>query len=172
MIVRETRKNGTRRVALDFRKKDEKTGELVFVPGRTKQSFKKEVNINTIVAKAKKTGLLPHVNQGVYGDFSNVKSYHDAMNLMIQVGEDFDRLPARIRAKFDNDPSIFCEALSDPKNTEKLVEMGVLEPRKGSKTPVKAQGEAKTAEPKNPPSQPSPKGSKGEEKVSEGKVSS
>ena len=43
-------------------------------PSLTKQSFQNECNINSIMKKWEKTGLLPHSrsSQPRYGDFSNV----------------------------------------------------------------------------------------------------
>lgn len=141
MIINEIRINGTRRVALDFREKD-KSGKLVFVPGRTKQSFRKEVDINTIVAKAAKTGLVDWVNanQAQYGDFTEVKTFHEAQNMIINAEAQFQSLPAEIRKHFDNDAGTFLEVASDPKNHDEMVKLGLAEakPKVEPKAPVPA----------------------------------
>lgn len=128
MIITTKRKNGSRRVQLDFRKMDPVTKKLVFVAGRTKGSFKDEVDINTIVARGIKSGLISHVNEnaGSYGDFSGFTDYHQAMNKVTAAQESFDRLPANIRSRFQNDAGEFIEFLSDPKgNMEEMIELGL-----------------------------------------------
>lgn len=96
-------------------------------PGRTKQSFAKESNINLIMAKYEKTGLIDHLNQfeGRYGDFIHYQDYHSSMNQIRQAGEAFMTIPATVRAKFDNDPAKFLEFAQNPDNLEELVEMGL-----------------------------------------------
>ncbi len=96
-------------------------------PGRTKQSFSEESNINLIMKKYEKTGMLDHLNQyeGRYGDFIAAPDYHTAMNSIRSAGEMFMQIPATIRAKFDNDPAQFLAFVQNPDNREQMVEMGL-----------------------------------------------
>ncbi len=110
-------------------------------PGRTKQSFSEESNINLIMAKYEKTGMLDHFNQheGQYGNFIAAPDYHTSMNLIREAGEMFMEIPATIRAKFGNDPAQFLAFVQDPDNEDKMVEMGLamakpLEPPEEAKT--------------------------------------
>lgn len=96
-------------------------------PGLTKQSFAKESNINLIMAKYEKTGILDHLNthEGKYDNFIGYPDYHTAMNQIRQAGEMFMSIPAGVRAVFDNDPAKFLEFAQDPENHDDLVEMGL-----------------------------------------------
>ena len=89
---------------------------------RTKQSFRRDADINYIVAKARKTGILPCLAQPqTYGDFSSVDSYHAAQNLVISAHERFMSLPSGVRDRFKNDPGEFLKYASDPKTPRHLL---------------------------------------------------
>lgn len=114
-----------------------------FDDGMTKQSFKDECDINSIVKKALRNGLLPDGNVNpMYGDFSDVKDYQEGLNVVRRAEMQFKSLPAHIRSKFDNDPAKLLEFVADPKNTEEMIELGLaqrivpepIEPPKGSGT--------------------------------------
>ena len=76
-------------------------------PSLTKQSFQNECNINSIMKKWEKTGLLSHSrsSQPRYGDFSNVTDYQSALNAVSDAQDAFMELPAQVRARFANDPA-------------------------------------------------------------------
>lgn len=94
---------------------------------RTKQSFKDQVNINKIIARFAKTGMIDSVNrrQPFYGDVSNIRSYHDAMNVVVEAQRLFGSMSASIRKKFDNDPAKMIAWLDDPKNLDEAVALGM-----------------------------------------------
>lgn len=94
---------------------------------KTKQSFKKECDINVIMAKYQKTGALSHVNQfaGDY-DFAPAISYLEAHALIEQADEMFVALPSTLRNKFDNDPSKFLAFVQDEGNSDEMRELGLL----------------------------------------------
>ncbi len=115
--------------------------------GRTKQSFAEESNINIIMKRYEKTGMLEHLNthQGEYGNFIAAPDYHTAMNRIREAGEMFMSIPAGVRARFDNDPAQFLAFVQDPKNKGELVTLGLaVSPRPGE--PVEA-----SPEPEDPP---------------------
>ena len=58
---------------------------------RTKQSFKDECDINNILSKYQKTGIVNHINQseGQYGDFTSEQDYQKALNTVIQAQDMF-----------------------------------------------------------------------------------
>lgn len=97
-------------------------------PSMTKQSFKDEVDINNILAKYQKTGLLDHVATygGSYGDMPTHDDFHEAMNIVTNANSMFADLPATVRERFDNDPAKFLDFVSDPENREALVEDGLI----------------------------------------------
>lgn len=125
LLKTENRKDGSRRVSQSF--KNEKS--------RTKQCFQSECDINTILKKYRKTGLLEHVNRfgGDYSDVSGVGDYQQSLNQVMLAQDMFESLPADIRTKFGNDPGRFLDFVEDPQNEEELIELG-LKPRQHVKT--------------------------------------
>lgn len=94
---------------------------------RTKQSFAKETNINNIVKKFSKTGVLPAVvGTAMYGDFSDVADYQTQCNRVNSVAAFFKSLPAEVRAKFNHSPVNMLEFVNDPANVQEAVELGLL----------------------------------------------
>lgn len=78
-------------------------------PSRTKQEFKKEVNINSIISKMK-NGISPPawMTQATprYGDFSNMPtSFMDAYNLIEKAEAAFESLPLEFRRALDHNPA-------------------------------------------------------------------
>ena len=117
------------------------------------QQFKESTDINNIMKKYEKDGVLLHVNryQGAYGDFTVLPDFQTAMHKMMDAQDMFMTLPASIRKKFNNDPGEFVEFATDPENQDQLRELG-LAPK------VKPGEEPKQEQPK--PAEQSPKGDK------------
>ena len=105
---------------------------------RTHQSFKRECDINHIMAKYQKTGLASHVatHQGDYSDLTDVPTYHDAMNKIISANESFSTLPSSIRKHFHNNPAEFLDFVSNPENAEEMQTMGLLPSSPTESVPV------------------------------------
>lgn len=104
--------------ALDF------TGEQ----SMTKQSFKEECDINTLVRQFGITGQIPtDVRQPQYGDFTAVTDYQTALNAVIAAQESFAAMPADVRRRFANDPALFVEFCSDPANRDEAIKLGLIE---------------------------------------------
>jgi len=94
---------------------------------RAQQHHKDECDINTIMYRFGQTGQLPvNTLNGTYGDFSGVMDYHTAMNALIASEEQFDALPSKLRARFDNQPYKLIEFLNDPKNKDQAIELGLI----------------------------------------------
>ena len=93
----------------------------------TQQQFKAECDVNNILAKYKKTGLVTHLakHQGNFGDFSNVEDYQTSLGKLMQAQAAFGTLPSELRAKFENDPAKLIEFLSDKKNDEEAIKFGL-----------------------------------------------
>ena len=102
------------------------TGEVQV--SMTKQSFAQESEINNIMARYEKTGVIDHVkNHGGYANMPTDMEYQDAMQLTIDAQVAFDDLPAKIRREFDNDPFKFLTFVENPENVERMAELGLLE---------------------------------------------
>jgi phage internal scaffolding protein len=93
------------------------------------QNLRDECDVNNIVKRYAKTGVLTHINSKTprYGDFSQVTTYQDACNLVIQAQESFQDLPSDVRRHFDNDPTNLINALNDPSRASELQSLGILE---------------------------------------------
>jgi len=103
----------------------ETTGE-----SRTKQSEAQACDINHILRRYAKTGIVEHLNRygGDYGDFTGVQDYQDSLNQVLAAREAFGSLPAKLRRRFENDPASFLAFVSDPANREEMMELGLLKP--------------------------------------------
>lgn len=116
MLQTTTRENGTRRVS-----------HVPVGESKTEQSHRQTVNINTIVAKARK-GIPPRIQKGdgLYGDFSGFTDFHTTMNRINDAKADFLCLPAAIRERFANDVGRLLDFISDPANEKEARELGLL----------------------------------------------
>jgi len=93
----------------------------------TQQHFKEEVDVRNIIKKYDSTGLINHVQRGQaqYGDFSQTVGFKEALDMVNSAKDSFMELPAELRREFRNDAGEFYTFVSDPKNSEKLIEMGL-----------------------------------------------
>jgi phage internal scaffolding protein len=114
-------------------------------PTLAQQHYKEECDINTILQKFNISGLLPETPLSPrYGDFTGISDYHTALNRVIAAQDEFDALPANIRARFENDPAQLIEFLENENNRPEaenlgLVEKGIsAEPEMTKTTPEKA----------------------------------
>ncbi len=94
--------------------------------GRTKQSLRKETDINFIMAKYEKTGLVDHLSKhgGDYGFASSV-DFHECMNVVTKAEQMFEDLPAEVRRRFNEEPGAFLDFVVDPENREELIDLGL-----------------------------------------------
>jgi len=121
--------NPAPRQELDF------TGENAV--SKTQQNFRQEVDINVIIARAIKTGAPPPFKPGgSYGDFSILKDYATALNMVNDAREAFQDLPSKVRNRFENDPGQLIAFLGDPANYEEGVELGFYEGPREAKVTV------------------------------------
>jgi phage internal scaffolding protein len=95
---------------------------------RTKQSFKDECDINTIVRMFGVTGKVPVTAiEPSYGDFSGVSDYHTAMNKIKEAEASFMALPAKLRQKFDHDPNALLNFLENEQNRDEAIQLGLID---------------------------------------------
>jgi phage internal scaffolding protein len=95
------------------------------------QAFKDECDVNRILKKYDKTGIITHVAraQAQYGDFTQVNEYQVALNTVIQAQASFEELPSSVRKKFGNDPGAFIEFVTNPANADEMVTLGLAQPK-------------------------------------------
>lgn len=94
---------------------------------RTKQSFKDECDINNILLRWQKTGVVEHLNRfrGDYSDFTGVQDYQSSLNAVMAADEAFSTLPSSIRKYFANSPAEFLNFVSNPANQDEMIRMGL-----------------------------------------------
>jgi len=96
--------------------------------GRTQQHFKDDCDINTIMLKYQKTGLVPTMKgKPAYGDFTTGLDFADCQRKVQEAEEQFLKLPARLRSRFQNDPSELLQFVSNEENRAEAEELGLIE---------------------------------------------
>lgn len=95
---------------------------------RTQQQYAKESDVNTIIAKYRKNGVLPNVNSRVamFGDFADLTDFQEIQNRLLAANEKFMTLPALVRDKFNNDVGELLKFVADKNNEEEAVKLGLL----------------------------------------------
>jgi len=94
---------------------------------RTKQSFKDDCDINKIMKRHAKTGLIEHLakREPHYGDYSKAVDLHTAMEQVRAAEDEFAALPVEVRNLCLNDPTILLNALASPEETAALFDAGL-----------------------------------------------
>lgn len=131
-------------------------------PTRTQQHLKDEVDINLIVKRAIATNnkaLFTPSQRAEFYDCTSFHDYQDALDRVAEIDDDFYSLPSAIRKEFGNDPDTYVAFMSDPRNYQKAVELGLLEGGEKVKPPVSTSGPlnpagAPSETPKPPVSEP------------------
>lgn len=97
-------------------------------PGKTRQEFKEETDINVIMRKYAKTGQLPQLikQNPSYGDYTSVQSYQEAVEVAQSAQEKFRHLPVNLRTRFQNDPAKFLEWIDNDANLHEASKYGLL----------------------------------------------
>ena len=105
---------------------------------RTKQAFKDSTDINKILDKARRTGVITHVGKygEEYGDFSDVPDLLEAELRLARAREIFADAPSEIRREFDQDVGKFFAWVNDPANADAVSEKLVDVARRGDQLPV------------------------------------
>lgn len=105
---------------------------------KTDQRFKDETDVNMILARYRVTGdkavlgLQPSgepIRPPQYGDFSEVGTYQECLEVVINAQEQFDALPAVVRKEVGNTPEGMLQFISNPDNYDRGVELGIFEKR-------------------------------------------
>lgn len=113
---------------------------------RTKSEFAQDCDINRIVARYKKTGVLPESARAAalrYGDFSQIPDFREMQEKIIAAHEVFAALPAEVRKQFDNDPGAFIDASQTREGRELMVKLGL-----GAEKPADGVSDAPGGSPK------------------------
>ena len=109
-------------------------------------------SFKTMINKYDRTGVLSNVQKGkaMYGDFTKVNEYQDAIDLVTNSKNMFNELPSDIREKFSNNPGEFFEWITNPANNKEAIELGLVKAPIIHDEPKRTTAKA-VAEPSNPP---------------------
>lgn len=109
-----------------------------FLPSLTRQEFADECDINALMDRYEKHGVISHVNraQPVYMDLAGVPDLREALDYMRDAQVMFNSLPATTRFTFDNDAVKFVEYAQNPANIEKMREWGLAAPKAAAPEPM------------------------------------
>lgn len=106
-------------------------------PSRTRQSERDKCDVNKIMARYEKTGMIPvDQRQAFFADVSTMGDYRTALDNVRRANEFFMSLPAKVRSRFENDAAAFLDFVSDPGNRGELVELGLVEPVEAPEAPA------------------------------------
>lgn len=128
---------------MNFRSKfaGEKVSPIARPPsGKSKmqQHLVADTDINNILAKYRKTGVLTAVMDARkrFGDFTQIKDVAEAMNVTAQAKAVFERLPSELRDEFKNSIPGFFDYIQDPKNLDRCIELGIYDKPAPTPSPV------------------------------------
>lgn len=97
-------------------------------PSLAKQSAYQETDIHFILNRYRRTGIMPEARaEGLYADYSGVPAYDEAMCIVARANEQFDGLPAAVRARFANDPRQLLAFVSDESNRDEAIKLGLID---------------------------------------------
>lgn len=130
------------KMSLEYAKKLEKDGKVDMRvwcqrPGKrdidgnpmyfTEQHHKKECDVNHIIMKYDKSGLITHVQtiEARYGDVTGV-DFRKAQDLYLNAQAMFEALPAEIRKRFKNDAGEYLEFMDDESNRDEAIKLGLI----------------------------------------------
>lgn len=103
----------------------------------TQEQFAEESEINNILRSHDRNGVIEHINRGnaIYGDFSNITDFSDALQQIKEAQNEFQEIPWQIREKFQNDAGQFFKFASNPDNIQELRELGLANPEQSEAMP-------------------------------------
>lgn len=123
----------------EIEKVNKENGE-VYVEKRksmTQQHHVKNTNINQIMKRFERTGVLPQrVAKPLEGPLPDVENFHEAMNIVVRGRQVFESLPSAIREEFGNSPEAFLAAFQDEAQHDRLRELKLMVPKPVEPSPA------------------------------------
>lgn len=116
----------------------------------TVESFGEEADINTMMRRFGVTGQLEQrAGTPMYGDFTSAPDFRAALDTVNDARERFLSLPPLVRERFANDPAELLGFVSDAKNFDEAVRLGLVpakvpapgKPESSAGSPPKAEGD-------------------------------
>lgn len=96
------------------------------VESLTEQCHKDRCEMRHVLKKFEATGVVQHVSNRhpTYGNYIGAPDFQEAQFVIASARSTFQSIPARIRARFKNDVSLFLDFVTDEKNRDEIVSMG------------------------------------------------
>ena len=96
----------------------------------TEQAHKSECDVNCILKKYDKTGLITHVQkiEQQFGDVTGL-DFKTAQDLVTNSTTMFNQLPSVIRDRFKNNPMHLLAFMENPENRAEAIELGLIDSR-------------------------------------------
>lgn len=91
------------------------------------QHHKVDADVLNIIDYHHKTGLPIEERPGVFEDVSDFASFSDALSFVDHACDRFEALPAKLKSKFNFDPVLFFNFISDPLNANKLIDYDLVD---------------------------------------------
>lgn len=104
--------------------KMDKDGKPIYT---TEQAHKMQCDVNSIIAKYDKQGVIQHVSrfEADYGDMTGL-DFKTAQDTVINAQKQFDALPSDLRKYFQNSPQALLTFMEDEGNRDKAIELGLI----------------------------------------------
>lgn len=105
----------------------DKAGNIVYV---TEQAHKNQCDVNMIIAKYDKTGLISHTTrfEAQFGDMRGV-DYKTALDKVLAAKNMFDDMPSHVRNRFNNNPEEFLTFFENEANRDEAIKLGLIDRR-------------------------------------------
>lgn len=115
-------------------------------PSLTQQNMKDECDVNSILDRYRKTGMINHIRNspGQYGDFSTFQDFKTNLDAVKDAYAQFESLPAHLRKRFANDPANLVEFVMDNENYDEAVKLGLVPEKAPAQKQKPAQNDDKT----------------------------
>lgn len=108
------------------------TGDVTIPPSMTKQEFKRECDVNNVIKQYSTSGMLNHINAkasiGAYQDLPDSYDFQESLHVVHEAEKAFMTLPSKTRERFGNEPAEFLAFMSDPKNGDEMIKLGLRSP--------------------------------------------
>lgn len=115
----------------------------------TKQASREECDINNILSKYRRTGVVTHlaVRPGGYTHYNDSMDFKQALDLVIDAENDFASLPSDLRRRFNNDPYELLQFIDNNENYDEAVQLGLIPGAKEAPAPAKGDVQSPPTEP-------------------------
>lgn len=123
-------------------------------PSLTRTEFAEECDINVLMARYEKTGILPsNMNGNVpqFLDVTDIPDYRTTLDMLNDASAAFMALPAQVRKEFDNDALKFVEFARDPENLPQMRTWGLAPPEASPEPPMRVEVVNPAPDDKSPP---------------------